>query len=254
MIQWASLKDLAPDNWQGPDEQGVGLQPARGGRPGPEAGACCYLGRARARCGGGTTSVRSRFCSGCSKEARGLGLKRILLWEGKKSHWGLLLRESPAAAVLRSPWNWEESRGAGAALGLSPQVLNLWEGVGSRYRKAQSGGPAVWPAQTAPHRRGSLRERCTPRSSPRVPEALELLRQGPDSGTQHEPWLVARTLEGPAGSWAPAAGAAPDDDAGLRELLRSTVSAAREPLGEKAHFQVPSPSSHPAFTVSLPPS
>lgn len=53
MIQWASLKDLAPDNWQGPDEQGVGLQPARGGGPGPEAGACCYLGRARARCGGG---------------------------------------------------------------------------------------------------------------------------------------------------------------------------------------------------------
>lgn len=226
----------------------------RGRRAG--AGGRCLLlpGEGARQLRGGQPLCARDSAVAARRRREALGLKRILLWEGKKSHWGLLLRESPAAAVLRSPWKWEESRGAGATLGPSPQVLSLWEGVGSRYRKAQSGGPAVWPAQTTPRRRGSLRECCTPRNSLRVPEALELLHQGPDSGTQREPWLVARTLEGLAGSWAPAAEAAPDDNAGLGELPRSTVSAARELSGEKAHFQVPSPSGHPAFTVSLPPS
>lgn len=72
--------------------------------------------------------------------------------------------------------------GAGATLGPSPQVLSLWEGVGSRYRKAQSGGPAVL-ARTDHARRARLLARVLhPAQLPESARGTGAAAPGPDLG------------------------------------------------------------------------
>lgn len=96
MIQWASLKDLAPDNWQGLDEQGVGLsRPGEAGRGRRQVLVATWGGRAPAA--GGATSVRSRFCSGCSEEVRGPWLEEDFAVGGEEVPLGAPSERKPSS-------------------------------------------------------------------------------------------------------------------------------------------------------------
>lgn len=116
---------------------------------------------------GGAKPLCARASAVVARRRRwALGLKRILLWEGKKSHAGAPSEENPSSccpevtvelavagsAGARRPGGELRSWHCPRAVTAGVEPAHLWAGMGSRYRKSRSRGPDVWPAQTMPRR------------------------------------------------------------------------------------------------------